>query len=567
MANRDESGASTTRAPGRHHRRRPTDLLGSPCAVAGNGDPRRARGGPDVLVGAPSAAPAQPRRGDADRRVQWRGLPGDGRRCPPERFGVRAHEGRDPAAQLRVFGPAIDDATLDVAPSLARRRRRWAAPGNSSPMSTGSSSRSVPSPTIAWAGPSRCRGCSRDGDRDADRVDEVAVPETLATRHAPRHRRPPRRLRILAGAGRRTHEQRRPAADPRRTEVRLRVVGITRIPSDLSIEGDAGGLLLATPAFLDRYGDEIGTFAPVVLFVRLSDADDAPRVVEFLRRQAGSESVASGEFQVQPSSEFEGGVEQSIDVLTTGLIVFAVVAGFAGLVVAAIVLRRVADGFGRDVPLLQSLGLSRRMRVVTVGLAALPVALVGAALAVVGAFALVTADAPGHRAPCRTSPRSRFRRRRADGRLRRDRRGHHLGLGVWVAHRVVALSAAEPTNRRRTVRARTASDGVGAAAIGDGRDRDDARARRERTQRIRAHRRRRCGRRRARCRRGRGVRDEPRRAAGRRPCVRHQLGCRSRHRRAGLATGRGAVLRADRPRSSTIPRLPASPRCAREPPR
>ena len=169
-------------------------------------------------------------------------------------------------------------------------------------------------------------------------------------------------------------------------KVQLRVTGITRIPSDLSIEGDAGGLLLATPAFLDRYGDEIGTFAPVVLFVQLSDVDDAPRVVEFLRRQAGSESVASGEFQVQPSSEFEGGVEQSIDVLTTGLIAFAVVAGLAGLVVAAVVLRRVADGFSGDVPLLRSLGLSRQMRVVTVGLATVPVALVGATLAFVGAF-------------------------------------------------------------------------------------------------------------------------------------------------------------------------------------
>ena len=175
---------------------------------------------------------------------------------------------------------------------------------------------------------------------------------------------------------------------PRGPKSDSRVVGITRVPSDLSIEGNAGGLLLATPAFLERYGGEIGTFAPVVLFVRLSDPAAAPRVVEFLRRHAGSDSVASGEFQVQPSSEFEGGVEQSIDVLTTGLIVFAVVAGLAGLVVAAIVLRRVADGFGRDVPLLQSLGVSRRMRVVTVGLAAVPVALVGAALSVVGAFAL-----------------------------------------------------------------------------------------------------------------------------------------------------------------------------------
>ncbi len=351
------------------------------------------------------------------------------------------------AAQLRVFGPAIDDATFDelrALPGVAEvgRAHQLVANVNGGFQSFGAVAddrvgRTVEVPRLL------------DGRRPhPDRTDEVAVPETLADTmrvgvgdHLVVSGYSPAQVAELMNSGGQPPK-------PDGAEVRLHVVGITRAPSDLSIEGDAGGLLLATPAFLERYGAEIGTFAPVVLFVRLSDPAAAPRVVEFLRRHAGSDSVATGEFQVQPSSEFEGGVQQSIDVLTTGLLVFAVVAGLAGLVVAAIVLRRVADGFARDVPLLQSLGVSRRMRVVSVSLAAVPVALVGAVLAVVGAFALSPLM------PLGTA-------RRAEPDLGFDLDGVVLvggfvavvlvtvGLGVWAAHRVVALTAAAPTSRRR----------------------------------------------------------------------------------------------------------------------
>ena len=351
------------------------------------------------------------------------------------------------AAQLRVFGPAIDEDTLESLRALpgvvdVGRARQLVADVDGQFQSFGAVAddrlgRTIEVPRLL------------EGRRPRrDRVDEVAVPETLAKAmhlgigdHLVVSGYSPAQVAELMNSG----GQPPPPDGPK---VQLRVTGITRIPSDLSIEGDAGGLLLATPAFLDRYGDEIGTFAPVVLFVQLSDVDDAPRVVEFLRRQAGSESVASGEFQVQPSSEFEGGVEQSIDVLTTGLIAFAVVAGLAGLVVAAVVLRRVADGFSGDVPLLRSLGLSRQMRVVTVGLATVPVALVGATLAFVGAFALSPLMPLGTARRAEPHPGLEF-----DGVVLLG--GFVaiivviIGMGVWVAHRVVALSAAEPTNRRR----------------------------------------------------------------------------------------------------------------------
>jgi hypothetical protein len=185
----------------------------------------------------------------------------------------------------------------------------------------------------------------------------------------------------------------------------------------------------------------------VVLFIRLSDPRVAPRVVQFLRKRAGAANVATGEFQVQPSSEFEGGVQQSIDVLTTGLLTFAIAAGLAGLVIAAIVLRRAADAFGRDLSTLQSLGISRGMRVFTVGLAAAPAALGGATLSVLGAFAL--------------SPVMPFGiARKAEPDLGLSVDGAVLGigfvviavvaiaLGVWSAHRVVSLSSSGRVERQ-----------------------------------------------------------------------------------------------------------------------
>ena len=63
---------------------------------------------------------------------------------------------------------------------------------------------------------------------------------------------------------------------------------------------------------------------------------------------------------MQPTSEVEGGVQDSIGVLTTGLLVFALVAGLAGLVVLAIALRRTAEWFSGDLPVLRALGVSTR---------------------------------------------------------------------------------------------------------------------------------------------------------------------------------------------------------------
>ncbi|MCJ7673127.1 MAG: FtsX-like permease family protein [Acidimicrobiia bacterium] len=174
--------------------------------------------------------------------------------------------------------------------------------------------------------------------------------------------------------------------EPAGPKVPVRVVGITRAPSDLSILGTQGGVLFTTYEFTRRFGDQFGSFAPYVLRVRLSDPGAATPFVQEARRLLASKGDR-GEFQVEPTSETEGGVQQSIDVLATGLRIAALVAALVGLVVIAIALRRFGERDSPDLPTLRGLGISRLGRTLVVGLPTAPIALGGGALAFVIALA------------------------------------------------------------------------------------------------------------------------------------------------------------------------------------
>lgn len=171
---------------------------------------------------------------------------------------------------------------------------------------------------------------------------------------------------------------------PQGPKVPIRVVGVTRVPGDLSLEGDNGGLILTTRAFAREYADDIGSFAGYVLRVRTTDGDAARRFVQ-ASRALTAPLGQPGEFQVQPTSETVGAVQQSIDVVVSGLVVFAIVAALAGLVVVGVVLRRFVDGGASDLDTLRGLGLPRSSRVLALAVPIAPIAIVGPVVAVVGA--------------------------------------------------------------------------------------------------------------------------------------------------------------------------------------
>ncbi|MDQ1431706.1 MAG: putative transport system permease protein, partial [Actinomycetota bacterium] len=170
--------------------------------------------------------------------------------------------------------------------------------------------------------------------------------------------------------------------EPMGPRFRLQIVGIVRRPLDLGDRGASGGVLVLTPAFNEQYQSTIGTFGGDVLRVRtVHGAVDVPRVAVAARRVFGK----SSQFGVQDLAIDTQGAQSAIDVLTIALWVFAGVTALAGLVAITIVLGREISLSAADQTTQNALGLTRRQRIAVGSVQALPVALGGALLALVGA--------------------------------------------------------------------------------------------------------------------------------------------------------------------------------------
>jgi ABC-type lipoprotein release transport system permease subunit len=232
--------------------------------------------------------------------------------------------------------------------------------------------------------------------------------------------------------------------------IRVRVVGIVRRPLDLGDRGASGGVIVLTPAFDQKYENTIGSFGGSLLRVRTRQGSaDAASVAAAARRIFGR----SSQFGVTDLAIESQGASSAIDVLTVALWVFASVTALAGLVAIAIVLTREVSLTAVDQTTQSALGLTRQQRVAVGGLQALPVALGGALLAVVGA-----ADASP------LFPIGVARRAEPDPGLRIDWTVLALGMIVIAAGiLLIALTAALRATRRS--RAERTTPGLTADAI------------------------------------------------------------------------------------------------------
>ena len=198
------------------------------------------------------------------------------------------------------------------------------------------------------------RGRSRRGRRAEHRREPGRAAEPEGGRHAgrsnrsapPTSRAPSRRL------------------EPHGPRVTFRIVGIVRRPLDLGGRGSAGGVVVPTPAFLDRYRDEIGSFSGDVLRVRtVRGAEDVARVSRAARKIFGSSRFFSF-----TSLGVEGQAAQdAVDVTTAGLSLAAAVALLTALIGIGIALsREVALGDAQQLTL-SALGMRPRHRTVRGG--------------------------------------------------------------------------------------------------------------------------------------------------------------------------------------------------------
>jgi ABC-type antimicrobial peptide transport system permease subunit len=169
---------------------------------------------------------------------------------------------------------------------------------------------------------------------------------------------------------------------PAGPRVRLRIVGIVRRPLDLGDRGAVGGVLVLTPAFNQKYEHSIGSFNGLILRVRARNGSaDVGQIAAAARRIFGK----SPEFGVQDLAVDTQGAQNAIDVLVVALWAFAGVTALAGLVAITIVLSREISLSATDETTQRALGLTRAQCIAVGGLQALPIALGGALIALVGA--------------------------------------------------------------------------------------------------------------------------------------------------------------------------------------
>ena len=156
--------------------------------------------------------------------------------------------------------------------------------------------------TTGSVGSSTGRGMIAGRAADLRVVDELDIGEGLAQQL---HLKVGDRLSFnsMSPADVRSQE---PVVRPGGPRVTFRIVGIVRRPLDLGGRGAAGGVIVLTPAFLARYGDQIGSYSGTVLRVRTEDASDVATVSKAARRISAPQRLLLHE----PERRGAGGAER-----------------------------------------------------------------------------------------------------------------------------------------------------------------------------------------------------------------------------------------------------------------
>lgn len=168
-----------------------------------------------------------------------------------------------------------------------------------------------------------------------------------------------------------------PTGDVEGPSVRARVVGI--VASFLDLATNAGSpTLYPTPAYFERYGDEVAAAGPIVLVDLADGEDDVAAFQQALDEAAGDGPTPDFGTRHDLSVDFE----QAAQVQARALLVFAAVAALAGIVAVGQALSR---HLGRTVPdrlTTAALGMTRRQHFAIGVYETLPIAIGGAILAV-----------------------------------------------------------------------------------------------------------------------------------------------------------------------------------------
>jgi hypothetical protein len=220
---------------------------------------------------------------------------------------------------------------------------------------------------------------------DPGRADEIGISELVARRWG---LRPGGTLRVRAVALEQlgtlfSGEQLVPAGPA----LALKVVAVQRLPEDpaVSVRAPGGlGFVSLTPAFLRAYKGTVANFPGVRVRLKRGQADMAGFTAATRRLSGNSPEVA-----VVPRPDVTRLVEDAIRAQAVALVLFAVLAGAAALVVVGQTLARELSLASAGQETVRALGASRAHLLAAT---LVPICLVGAAGAVVGAVVAVLAS-------------------------------------------------------------------------------------------------------------------------------------------------------------------------------
>jgi hypothetical protein len=168
------------------------------------------------------------------------------------------------------------------------------------------------------------------------------------------------------------------APTPTGPMVTLRIVGIWRVPHDVSI-GEREGFIFLTPAFFSEYRERTATLWG--MFVRLKNADTDTAAFLAAAREIGDEDSLS----FQTRDELVAKVDRALGIQTSALWILGLVVAVGGGIILGQALGRWIGIGAAEHPTLRALGMSPAGRA---GAAAFPAVMVG-----LGAVAVATATA------------------------------------------------------------------------------------------------------------------------------------------------------------------------------
>ena len=165
--------------------------------------------------------------------------------------------------------------------------------------------------------------------------------------------------------------------------VALHVVGVVESAGDIGSVDLSGPYGVVSPEFYRRHRDAVGQFGPVAV-IRLRDGfRDLPALRAAVRRLVGDSEFVT----IEDKRADREAVNDALDVQALALLLFAGVAGAAGLAAVGTVVSRQLAASGGDGHVLSSLGLTRGQRALALMGVASPAVVGGLVLGFGGALA------------------------------------------------------------------------------------------------------------------------------------------------------------------------------------